>query len=718
MPPPRAGSVAARAGLGPAARAQEAPRVRCLAAPSLPGIAAQWCVNPLFGRVTASGGSGISRQARHAHDGASSWVQTYAVSTDKRTRPDPHQSRYAAKHPHTPDQHETGWPKGVPYIIGNEGCERFSFYGMRGILTQYAKFLILMYLVQTTLAAGLDPQICEQLLEHPDPSHPESARCDSLVKEASHGAIELYHFFVTAVYAMAMIGSIVADRLLGKYRTILYLSLVYCAGHAVLACAEGPIYDFFLRLVGSELSPKDAAYTEGSLKGLYLGLALIAVGSGGIKPCVSAHVGDQFGKGNWFRMRSVFQAFYFIINFGSFGAILVIPWVWEEYGASLAFGIPGALMFIATFVFWLGRNRFVHVLPTPGGRLGLLDAVSSILFFLVVGNLFFTAGYYHLDWYWCVAVSVLFGAAGGVLFAWRQRLEQEDGFLAVLLYALANRVLGGSKPHPPGGASTQSEEALISDITKGVSPEVEKRRAGLVKSRLFGAAVRKFGIDAVEGPVAVLRIMTVFLSVSLFWACFDQHGSSWIIQASKMDLTLFGEVKVLPSQTASLNPILVMLFIPFLSLVVYPAVEKMGIRVTALRRMSVGMFITVLSFVGVALIQRAIDSQGSGTVSIWWQLIPYVIVTVAEVLVSITGLEFAYTQAPARMKSTIMGFWLLTVSLGNVVVILISMIEGLSSAEFFWMFAALTLGASLIFLITAYFYKYQDYVQGEAAPED
>ena len=502
----------------------------------------------------------------------------------------------------------------------------------------------------------------------------------------------------------------------------------------MLACAEGPIYESILHVLGSNLVHGDPGYTQGSMWGLYGGLALIAVGSGGIKPCVSAHVGDQFGAGNWFRLRAVFQYFYFIINVGSFAAIIVIPWVWNEFGASVAFGIPGILMFLATFVFWLGRNKFVHVLPNPGGRLGFLDTVSSVVLFFTVGNLFFTAAYWDLDWYWCLLVSAGFLFLGGGLFAWRQSIEQDDGFLAVLSYSVMRRLLGPRREPEAvvagmhGASATvptveKSKDELIAETTTDVSPEIAKRRIKLIESKLFGPAVRKFGIEAVEGPVAVLRIMTVFLSVSLFWACFDQHGSSWILQAGKMDLYLgdwpiFGRVTLFPSQTPAVNPILVMILIPILTLGVYPLIEKIGIRVTALRRMTVGMFITVFSFVAIALIQAAIDEQGVGKVSWWWQVIPYAIITTAEVLVSVTGLEFAYTQAPKRMKSTIMGFWLLTVSLGNVIVALISMIEGLSTEVFFWMFSGFTLVASFVFMVTAYFYKYQDYVQGEANPED
>ena len=150
-------------------------------------------------------------------------------------------------------------PRGIGFIIGNEGCERFSFYGMRAILTEH---LITLYAQTMHLSAA----------------------------DAKNAATADYHLFTAAAYALPMMGAILADRLLGKYRTIFWLSLLYCVGHAVLA-------------VGEE-----------SLGGMHLGLALIAVGSGGIKPCVSAFVGDQYRAGQEKLVEKIFQAFYFIIN--------------------------------------------------------------------------------------------------------------------------------------------------------------------------------------------------------------------------------------------------------------------------------------------------------------------------------------------------------------------------------------------------------------------
>ncbi|MBI4606134.1 MAG: MFS transporter, partial [Planctomycetes bacterium] len=238
------------------------------------------------------------------------------------------------------------FPPGIPYIIGNEAAERFSYYGMRAILFVYMTALYLDFAPK----AGLDP---------------------AAVKAAETKATQVVHTFMAGVYAFPMIGAILADRLLGKYTVIFWVSLIYCAGHAMLAFAGRHEW------------------------GMYVGLALIAVGSGGIKPCVSANVGDQFTAANARLVPAVYQIFYFSINFGSFFATLLIPFVYKTAGPEIAFGIPGILMGIATLIFWLGRNKFVRVPPRPGGKLGLVDFLASVYLFLPFAIFAFgPSGYY------------------------------------------------------------------------------------------------------------------------------------------------------------------------------------------------------------------------------------------------------------------------------------------------------------------------------------
>jgi POT family proton-dependent oligopeptide transporter len=568
-----------------------------------------------------------------------------------------------------PDQETKKWPPGIPFIVGNEACERFSYYGMRAIL-----FVHLVALYSVSYA-------------------------EERANELSRSTM---HLFFAAVYALPMIGAIIADRFAGKFRTILYISLFYCAGHAVLSGWES------------------------SLTGIYVGLALIAFGAGGIKPCVSANVGDQFGKGNWFRVRTVYQIFYFSINFGSFFSVISIPRIkaysgpylasllsgWRTFtpeeqtrlGTSVAFAIPGILMFLATLVFWLGRRRFVHVPPKPGGKLGLLDTVSSVALFMTFGHLFFTpalvSSVVPANWSgWqaqlatvvlLVTCSVFFLALGLALFAYRQRLAQDDGFLAIMLHALKHYFRPAAEADTSGPPAGDSEPILA-------------------RSRFWGSAVARFGAQATEGPIAVLKIISILLFISVFWALFDQHASSWIEQARLMDLSFFGST-VLPNEIQALNPLLVMALIPLLNLV-YFGCDRLGIRTPALARMTVGMLLTALSFVAAALIQTRIDALGSGQVWFAWQIVPYVLLTIGEVMVSVTALEFAYTQAPKRMKSTIMSFLNLTVTLGNVLVALLAYFSGLRLVNFFWVFAGLMAAAAVLFGIRSLFYVQKDFPQ-------
>ncbi|WP_437561897.1 POT family MFS transporter [Sorangium sp. So ce542] len=451
------------------------------------------------------------------------------------------------------------FPPQIKYIIGNEGCERFSFYGMKNILT----FFLINYM---------------------------------LIHE--HVAKANYHLFVSACYFFPLLGGFLSDRFFGKYRTILWLSLIYCAGHACLAIFER------------------------SPSGFYAGLALIALGSGGIKPCVSAHVGDQFSEENKHLVKHVFALFYWIINFGSFFASALIPKTLEWFGPRVAFGIPGALMLIATVVFWMGRDKYVHVPPTG---------------------------------------------------------KNPHSFLRVL----GDAVRGGR------GARGATEGGHFLDAARGRHPE-----------------------GAVEGAKAVLRVMTIFAPIPVFWALFDQKGSTWIVQATRMDLEVLGH-KLAPSQLMALNPLMVMLIIPFNTMILYPALERRGVRLTALGRMTAGMAIAGLSFVAVAALELAMGS--GGRLSVLWQAGPYLLITLAEVLVSTTGLEFAYSQAPREMKSTIMSFWNLTVTVGNLITAGVAALNVFSGAMQYLFFAALILLAALVFGLLARRYVVVDHFQPRPA---
>jgi POT family proton-dependent oligopeptide transporter len=111
------------------------------------------------------------------------------------------------------------------------------------------------------------------------------------------------------------------------------------------------------------------------------------------------------------------------------------------------------------------------------------------------------------------------------------------------------------------------------------------------------------------------------------------------------------------------------------------------------------------------MIQTQLD--GGNQLNVMWQFFPYLVITVAEVMISITGLEFAYTQAPRKMKSSIMSMWLLTVFFGNMLVSFITKIElyPVASSGYFWFFAGAMGVFAFIFAFMASRYKEKNYMQ-------
>src|SRR6266487_4603932 len=459
----------------------------------------------------------------------------------------------------------TTMPPGVPFIIGNEAAERFSFYGMRSIL--------IIFMTHYLVTSGGTPD------------HMSDAE-----------ARQNFALFVSAVYFLPILGAILAEGFIGKYQTIFWLSIVYCFGHFALALNDTRL-------------------------GLIIGLGLIAFGSGGIKPCVSANVGDQFGESNKHLLSKVFGWFYFSINFGSSFSIWLCPVLLRSpnWGPRYAFGLPGVLMFIATVIFWLGRKKMVHV---PPGGLGFLRDLASK-----------------------------------------------------------------------------------------------------------------------EGRSILLRIWAIYVFTMIFWALWDQSsGGEWTIQCQKMDLYCgwipwvsmhfspfsvsagFG-ITFLPEQVNVVNGIFILAMIPMFNYWLYPAISKI-FPLTPLRKIGIGLFLTALSFVMIWWIQLQIDHGGSPSVN--WQLIAYIILSAGEVMVSITGLEFSYTQAPNRMKSLLMSMWLLSVALGNQIPSVISFLipklksigMNLEGANYFRFFTLLMLAISIIYIFVSRHYKERTYLQSQLTEDE
>ena len=434
-------------------------------------------------------------------------------------------------------------PPGIPYIIATEAAERFSFYGMRAILvifmTQYLRD-----------ASG------------------------ALAVMTENEANQKYHLFLSLGYFLPVVGAIFADVFFGKYRTIFWLSLIYCGGHLALSLDETRL-------------------------GLTVGLVLVAIGMGGIKPCVSAIVGDQFGASNQHLLSKAFGWFYFSINAGSMISIPLTPLLLKYAGPGWAFGVPGILMGIAAVIFWVGRYKFVHI--------------------------------------------------------------------------------------PPAGRSLLREN--------------------------FNR----------EGLSAIGRIALIYVFVAIFWSLWDQSGSEWVLQAEKMDrqVTIFGSTfEILSAQIQTLNSIFILTMIVGCNYVIYPLINRV-FPLNELRKIGLGLVVTAASF----LIAAWIESQITAGLrpSIAWQVPAFLLLSTGEVMVSVTALEFAYTQAPKRMKSIVMVLYMWAISAGNLFTALvhkfIANADGstkLPGAWFYLFFVGLCLLTAVVYVFVARRYTAKTYLQDEA----
>lgn len=464
-------------------------------------------------------------------------------------------------------------PNSIPYIVANEFAERFCFYGINAILVAYM----------------ID------FLKFGD------------AKAATWQAL-----FKSGAYFFPLLGAMVSDIFLAKFRTIISFSMVYVTGCFVIAFGSGETT-------------------------LVIGMFLVAFGTGGIKPCVSTNVGDQFTSSNAHLIERAFSYFYIAINAGSSISIYFCPELLAspEYGPKYAFGLPGAMMALATLVFWLGRKKFA-VVPAAMPKPGLALPAFLLVFFAVLA---FTAWVFMISGRdILIATGTLLGTLAGV---------------AVLF--------------------------LKTGLRNALPPEL---RAWLERS-LTGEGLRIVG-----------KLLGLYLFVAFFWSLWDQsNGNSWTIQAQSalMDKRLFGFLagvpgfeslaayEMLPAQVQVVNGLFILLLVPIFTFGIYPLMGKF-FTVTPLRKIGIGFFVVASSFLIVAWVEDRIQSGHS--VSMWWQISAYGVLTAAEVLVSITALEYSYKQAPLYMKSFIMSLFLLSTSVGNAFTAAVNsiMVEPLSAS--------------------------------------
>ncbi|KAK1121557.1 hypothetical protein K0M31_010355 [Melipona bicolor] len=669
------------------------------------------------------------------------------------------------------------YPRSIFFIVSNEFCERFSFYGMRTVLTLYL---------------------------------------GRYLKYSDNMSTVIYHVFTMLLYFFPIFGAMLADSLLGKFRTIFYLSIIYAIGQLLLSLSAAP--------------PLGIPAKEFSL----LGLVLIAVGTGGIKPCVAAFGGDQFILPQQERYLSTFfSLFYFSINSGSLISTFLTPLLRSNVSCfgdttcySLAFLVPAILMTLSIVIFIIGKPLYKIIKPTGNVVLNVSKCISHAIYRKVTSKS--VKKQYWLDYAddkydkslindikaalqvmilfipipifwalfdqqgsrWTFQATRMNGEIGNFLIQPDQmqvfnpllvlvfiplfetclyplmgkiglrtplRILSVGGFLASLSFVAAAFVeLDLEKTYPilPSKDLAQLRvfNTLDCDVTVTVhDPElsIALKSMDMWEDRYIEAkGERKLSYEADfsicdKAGITQLNNTQGEISVSenraTSWAITqDGLSYSYIDSIDKSDTgepLIRGLIYVDPSQPAVDLELIqdgtVVLRLKMNSTSfhetkelaqVTPGVYDIRLNGFVIKEVPLklgGVYTVVGSVTEKESKANVITVTEPNSMHILWLIPQYVIITMGEVMFSVTGLEFAFTQAPVSMKSLLQACWLLTVAIGNLIVVIVAEISIFDRQVFeFILFAGLMFIDIIIFSIMAKFYKYVDTPGDEDASEE
>ncbi|XP_011495341.1 PREDICTED: peptide transporter family 1-like isoform X1 [Ceratosolen solmsi marchali] len=653
-----------------------------------------------------------------------------------------------------------GYPKSIFFIISNEFCERFSFYGMRTALSLYLVD-VLMYNEDT--------------------------------------ATVMYHTFSMLAYFFPLLGAMIADSWLGKYRTILYLSCVYALGQLLLSVSSVQTLSLPVR----ELS--------------ILSLILIALGTGGIKPCVTAFGGDQFKLPEQeVYLSTFFSLFYFAINSGSLLSTFITPILRKDvtcFGEntcySLAFFIPAVLMIISVAIFFSGKR--LYRIKEPEGNViftvtscicyaifrkikskekrdNWLDhsdnryskqTIEDIKSVLKVLKLFiplpiFWALFDQQGSRWTFQATRMNGEIFGYLVKPDQFQVVNPLFIIIFIpvfqicvYPVIEKFLYINTPLRKitvGGLLASLSFAISGIVEYNLEPTyVVQPSTGLAQIRIFNtlncnASItideHKFfleslgmyenlsipvnGVESLEFraeygdcQISSKKIFTGTLIVK------EKTAQSWSITRSGLGPVLHDSIE--KSKTG--DPLVRALIDINSNTVNYRTLKLIGgndeylfeikkktnftkfiemnhhkyeifmddFKVDEMSFHVGGVYTIVGEVVDKSTVLRKVTIVEPNSIHMFWLLPQYIVITMGEIMFSITGLEFAFTQAPASMKSLLQASFLLTVAFGNLIVVIIAEAHFFQRQVLeFFLFALLMLGDMLVFAIMAKFYKYID----------
>uniref|UniRef100_A0A4W6G5D7 Solute carrier family 15 member 1 n=1 Tax=Lates calcarifer TaxID=8187 RepID=A0A4W6G5D7_LATCA len=637
-----------------------------------------------------------------------------------------------------------GYPLSIFFIVVNEFCERFSYYGMRAVLVLYFKYFL---------------------------------RWDDDL------ATSIYHTFVALCYLTPILGAIVADSWLGKFKTIIYLSIVYAVGQVAMAVSA--IHD----ITDSDRDGTPDSMTFHIVLSM-VGLFLIALGTGGIKPCVAAFGGDQFGEHQDRQRRTFFSVFYLCINGGSLLSTIITPVLRaQECGIyskqkcySLAFGVPAALMVVALVVFIIGsgmyykaepqgnimldvckcigfaiKNRYRHRSKQYPKRQHWMDwaeekydklliaqikMVLKVLFLYIPLPMFWTL-FDQKGSRWTLQATTMDGNFGALVIQ-PDQMQTVNPILILTLVPIMDSLIYplikkcGLNFTPLKRMTVGMLLAAIAfvcaalvqiqiDKTLPTFPSTSQSQLKLLNMGSNSVTVKLPGNDALILPAAQVypfinncnTKFTNLLPETNDLTSKPQEGNNAIRFVNGMKTAV--NVSTAAADFGLIEPFYYSNYSQI----------KNGKATFTLRSGSqsceystnFGFGSSYTFFIHSTLVfgsncqdsVTAVEDIKPNSVHMALQIPQYFFITAGEVMFSVTGLEFSYSQAPSNMKAVLQAGWLFTVAIGNFIVLIVAELAKIPKqwAEYV-LFASLLVAVCVIFSIMAYFYTYIDPTEIEA----
>ncbi|KAF0929668.1 hypothetical protein E2562_023021 [Oryza meyeriana var. granulata] len=464
-----------------------------------------------------------------------------------------------------------------------------------------------------------------------------------------------------------LLGAFMADSYLGRRTTIVVFLSIYTMGMITLTLSAS------FATPRRASSDGNANTGDGVLRAtVYLGLYLVALGVGGIKPCASPMGADQFDDAAPERA-SFFNWYYFCVNVGSLLAATVLVWVQDRAGWWLGFGIPAAVMAVALGAFLFGtRLCGLRTSQTPPG-------------------------------------SPLTRLCQVVVAAVRKRCVELPGDCS-LLHQLPDgdhRII----EHTDQFVFLDKAAVIVDDASPAASPWM------------------LCTVTQVEEVKMLLRLSTVWPTVVFFFAVTAQMPSTFVEQGKAMD-TRVGPVDVPPATLSTFEVVSILLCVPAYDAVLMPLARRVtGNRrgLSQLQRLGVGLALSALAMAYSALLEASRRAATAPT-SIMWQAPSYMVLGAAEVFTSVGLLEFFYDQAPDAMKSLCTAVSLVAVAAGSYLnSAIVAVVAWATSPEkgggggwipddlnqgrldcFFWLMAGLSCVNLAAFVFSSMKYSYKD----------